>query len=213
VYIDGKYLLYFRQTLHQKEGSIDRYLRMESADLLHWSAPVLIKEGTHLKLVCPSVLYKDGYFHLYNVHVDATSGTSKLERCVSSNGFFDGNETVEIHHAPEGKMLWHIDIVDSGEGILNGLFTYSYGMQVIGSTLHYAQSDDGGLTWSVLGKVNIAPESFFKMIYRATMVQKSDKQWNIYYSACSKKDDWHTCIIENFEPEKHLTDRLIEYPV
>ncbi|MCX5852799.1 MAG: hypothetical protein NT072_12245 [Deltaproteobacteria bacterium] len=200
IYAHDVYWLYYRESIHRDNINIDRIYRIESEDLQRWTVPALLFETPFGEVISPSIIgYKD-YYHIY--YVCFINSNSCLKRCVSCNGNFENEEILHVKGMPQGRMLWHIDVVDDGD-LLRGLFVLSSGYSGLNCDLFYAESNDGGNHWIIKNKVFILEnqEKYFKMIYASSMVKDNAGSWCLFFSAKTRHDSWHTFLIRHFDPE------------
>jgi len=203
IYAHDVYWLYYRETIHRDTMNVDRIYRIESEDLRQWTVPALLFETPLNEVMSPSVIrYKDTY-HIY--YVCCINSNSCLKRCMSCNGSFENEEILHVKGIPQGRMLWHIAIVEDGD-LLKGLFVLSTGAIGRNSDLFYAESNDGGNHWIIRKKIFILSnqEKYFNMIYASSMVKDDAGSWCLFFSAATRHGSWHTFLIRNFDLERNL---------
>ncbi len=200
IYAHDVYWVYYRESIHKDNLNADRIYRIESKDLQEWTCPALLYETPLDEVISPSILLYSDIYHIY--YVCLINNNSYLKRCVSCNGSFENEEILDVKGIPEGRMLWHIDVIADGD-LLRGLFVLSTGAEGANSDLFYAESSDGGNCWSIKNKVFIVEEQekYFKMIYRSSMVKDDTGKWHLYFSAKTRHESWHIFLMRNFNPE------------
>lgn len=198
VFHEGMLWVFYRETVrsevaakHPNENAI--YLK-KSADGVRWSAaPVkVLSEKTGTQLLSPAVIHDGNLFLLWTV--EAQGDKLRLMRRTSSNAVnWNPPEPCEIVGLDNGRHPWHIDVICEEDRLSAVLISYlgprhSGGE---GSRIHYAYSEDKGLTWYVNGfLLEQAYEFESKLQYRGSLqlLDEERKVYGLWYSAASLAD-------------------------
>ena len=197
VFCQNELWLFYRETMRSKEPSKtpdeNTIYLMKSADGIRWSTPIrVLSEKTGTQLLSPAVIYDGSLFAMWTVEVRGHN--LRLMRRTSSNAVnWDPPAPCEIAGLDKGRHPWHIDVIREKDRLSAMLVSYlgpgySGGE---GSRIHYAYSEDKGLTWSVNGFLfEQAYEFESKLQYRGSLqlLDEERKVYGLWYSAASLAD-------------------------
>lgn len=192
-----KLWLFYRETLRGKSPSKipneNTIYLMKSADGIHWSAPIsVLSEKTRTQLLSPAAIHDGSLFVMWTVEVQG--GKLELMRRASSDAVnWDPPQPCEIIGLDKGRHPWHIDVIREKDRLSAVLISY-LGLSRSGgegSRIHYAWSEDQGLTWSVDGFLFEQIYEFESQLQYRGSLQLLDEERKIYglwYSAASLAD-------------------------
>jgi hypothetical protein len=194
----GEYHIIYRESLFKNSIGSDRLYLINSPDLIKWSKPTLLAEAEEGLLTCPSVVEHNGKRTMFHVAYPK-NGEILLQRRDLLSASLGSAQQVELKGMPEGRVLWHIDIVPEGEKLL-GLFTLSTGGGGQNTKLYYAQSTDGGASFEILHPIRLCSneDKYFLSVYRASMYKGARGSWQAYVSARTAKHTWHIYYLPDF---------------
>lgn len=194
---DDRLWLFYRETLRSKRpaDSPDRNKihLMHSSDGLRWSVPIEILDDTvGAALMSPAVIHDGARFVLWTVELH--SGQFTLMRRTSSDALsWSAPQPARILGLDNARHPWHIDVIRDTGRLSAILVTFdgpghSGGS---GSRIHYAYSEDAGLTWFASGFLLDQLYQFeSKLQYRATLLRLDDHShdYHLWYGASSTTD-------------------------
>jgi hypothetical protein len=193
----GEYHIIYRESLFNNGVGTDRLYIINSPDLINWSKPVILAESEEGLLTCPSVVEHNGKRTMFHV-VYPKNGNIIMQRRDLLSDSLGSAQKVELKGMPEGRMLWHMDIVPDGEKLL-GLFTLVTGGGGKNPKLYYAQSTDGGTSFTILQPIRLCSneDEYFLSVYRASMYKDTQGNWQAYVSVRTAKYTWHIYHLPN----------------
>ena len=203
IYDDGRIVLYYRLCEMEKTPKTDDIF-IKTYSEKNWSERKAVLSFQKDKCLSQSVVIINGHYEMYYVEMNQEWG-SKLKRLKSDSYLFDSNimDEVRINGMPEGRMLWHIDVVLDGEALM-GLFALSTAKGGVDCRLYYGYSKDFGYTWEIVEPIETSiHEKWIKRIYRSSMV-KVGGLWNIYISVCTPGDCWFVLLLEKQIGRAHV---------
>jgi hypothetical protein len=166
---------------------------MKSANGVQWSAPVeILSEKTGTQLLSPAVIHEGINFTMWTVEVHG--GELKLMRRTSRDAVsWNAPEECRILGLEKGRHAWHIDVIQEKDRLSAALVSY-VGLGSSGGTgsrIHYAYSEDDGLTWFASGFLFEQVYEFESQLqYRASLRMSNEqrKEYELWYSAASLAD-------------------------
>jgi len=214
---DGKLWLFYRETLRskapKKEPNENTIYLTKSADGMNWSKPVrVLSEKTGRQLLSPAVIHDGSRFVMWTV--EARDEKLRLIRRTSLNAMnWNLPEPCDIIGLDQGRQPWHLDVIRDKDRLSALLISYlgpdhSGGE---GSRIHYAYSEDEGLTWSAGGFLFEQVYEFESQLQYRGSLQLLDKERQVYglwYSAASLRDMFSIGFLRMTRAEEGL--RLCE---
>jgi hypothetical protein len=185
----GQLWLFYRQTLRSKSPTENRIFLTKSRDGLHWSVPVtVLSDNTGRELLSPAVIDSNGFFLMWTVEICGHEFVIIRRR--SRDGVaWSAPEPCKLSGVSAPRRPWHIDVLQDGERLSATLVTCT-GRGGTDARLHYAFSDDGGLTWSTEGFLFEKVYEFEAgMQYRASLlpIEGREGEYDLWYSVgCSR---------------------------
>jgi hypothetical protein len=208
---DNQLWLFYR--LSNSSTNVTVVKLQTSGDGVTWSVPsdvITVDTGTG-KLASPAVIYRGSQFEMYYTK-DPGTGTAKLCRRTSADGYTWGAEIELTCGAFQSGYLWHVDVIEN-HGRLEGIFQSAIAAGGDG-LLQFAYSEDGGATWTV--KTPFMQPTYtweHERHYRATFTPipgRSD-MYDMWYSGRSEliggSHRWNTAYL----PVKLVNNQL--YPI
>lgn len=185
----GYLWLFYRQTLRSKTPTENRIFLMKTSDGVHWSGPrLLFSDNTGRELLSPAVIYTDGLFLMWTVEI--CSDDFVIVCRTSREGFeWSAPELCKLSGLSAPRHAWHIDVLQEGDR-LSALLVSSVGKGGKDSRLHYAYSEDRGLTWTTDGFLFEKVYEFEAGAqYRASLLPREEcpGEYDLWYSAGSSK--------------------------
>jgi hypothetical protein len=183
--------LFYRSTRRSKTPreipDENKIYLMKSADGVHWSQPSeILSEKTRSQLMSPAVIHDGTQFVMWTIEIHGDE--FQLIRRTSSNGFAWSVPTIgTVVGLEAGRYPWHIDVIPE-EDRLSAVLVSCLGPSGIGSRIHYAYSEDLGLTWRA---GNFLFEQIYEfeanVQYRASLrkTTQDPQSYELWYSACS----------------------------
>lgn len=197
IFHQDKLWLFYRETLRSKAPSKTSHENtiyvMKSADGIYWSAPIrVLSEKSGTQLLSPAVIHNGSHFVMWAVEVQGDK-LGLMRRTSSDSMNWGPPEPCEIIGLHKGRHPWHIDVIREKDRLSAVLISYlgpdhSGGE---GSRIHYACSQDEGLTWSVNGFLfDQAYEFESKLQYRGSLqlLDEERQVYGLWYSAASLAD-------------------------
>lgn len=202
--------LFYRETLRssrpRKAPDANKIYVLKSADGIRWSAPVeVLSDQTGRQLLSPSVVHDGRCFAMWTIELDG--GELKVVRRSSSNGLaWSAPEVANVVGLVQGRQPWHIDVLREQDR-LSAILVSCAGLGGRCSRIHYAYSEDCGLTWFAGGfLLDQAYEFESKIQYRASL-QKLDErqqQYELWYSAANLADMFSIAYLRLVRTENNM---------
>src|SRR5262249_36993947 len=159
-------------------------------DGIRWSSPTkILSDNQGRELLSPAVLHDGSSFLMWTVEIH-NSQLVFVGR--TSSDAINWSEPIQCNVAglAQNRHLWHLDVIAEQDRLSAILVSY-VGLGASGGTgsrLHYAYSEDHGLTWiahNFLLEQVFAFES--KLQYRASLLASPYRpgEYDLYYSAAS----------------------------
>lgn len=196
VFYANQLWLYYRETMRSAEPREQRIKLTKSSDGVNWSTPVevlLNNQGISDALLSPTVIHKDGLFQMWLI-----DGYDNLVKTTSPNGTSWGPlEPCETIGMPSDRGHWHIDVTIN-EGRLDMLANTSSGSSGVDGRLHYAYSEDDGLTWNIQAPFIERIYDFEQgRHYRGTIrpVKGNPSLYEIWYSSLSGENRYRVAYL------------------
>lgn len=194
VFHENQLWLFYRETRKSKEAKkaaeTNIIYLMKSRDGVEWSRPMeVLRDNTGKGLLSPAVIHDGNSFQMWTVDLDEV--ILKLVRRSSPDGVrWNARETAKLAGLDAGRQPWHIDVIRE-EGRLSAALVSCTGLGGSGTRIHYAHSEDDGLTWLAEGfLLEQAYEFEANLQYRASFIKgdESDSEYKLWYSAMSHSD-------------------------
>lgn len=210
----GYLWLFFRQTLRSKPPTENRIFLMKTSDGVHWSVPqLLLSDSTGRELLSPAVIYTDGLFLMWTVEICSEEFTIVRRR--SRNGSdWSVPELCKVSGLSAPRHAWHIDVLQEGDR-LSALLVSCVGKGGADSRLHYAYSEDRGLTWSAGGFLFDKVYEFEEGAqYRASLLPRVGcrGEYDLWYSAGSSRLLFSIAYVRVVREENRLLPLQINAP-
>ncbi|GAC1683921.1 MAG: hypothetical protein PVS2B2_23050 [Candidatus Acidiferrum sp.] len=183
--------LFYRLTLRDKTPGKtpdeNKIFLTKSADGSRWSAPrEVLSEKMGAQLLSPAVVHDGIHFVMWTIEIRGND--LKLMRRNSKDGLTWSAPTIcSVLGLENGRLPWHIDIIQEKERF-SAMLVSCTGQGGSGARIHYAHSEDHGLTWFAEGFLFEQIYEFeANLQYRASF-RKIDEYLHVYelwYSACS----------------------------
>lgn len=181
----GHLWLFYRQTIRSKTPREDSLFLMKSADGVRWSAPAeILCDKTGRELLSPAVIHDGAEFLMWTVEL---SGEEFLiMRRSSPNGVaWSAPGICKLKGLEAPRHAWHIDVIQDN-GRLSAALVSCIGKGGGQSRIHYAQSDDHGLSWATDGFLFDRAYEFESGVqYRGSLLgrEKEPGSYDLWYSA------------------------------
>lgn len=162
---------------------------MNSTDGVRWSVPVeVLNDNTGRQLLSPAVIHTGHRFLMWTVEV--CSGECILVRRTSQ----DGLEWSEPQGCTLGGLVkprhpWHVDVIQESDR-LSALLVSCTGYGGANSRIHYAYSEDQGLSWATEGFLLDQVYEFEAGVqYRGSLLKREGQpgEYDLWYSAASSR--------------------------
>lgn len=185
----GELWLFYRETVRSKIPNENKICLMKSADGVRWSVPLeVLSENNGSELLSPTVVYDGSQFLMWTVEI--LNGEFKIMRRYSQDGVKWGaplRGSMTGLHAP--RHVWHIDVIQDYER-LSAVLVSCVGLGGSESRIHYAYSEDQGLSWSTDGFMFERTYEFEADVqYRGCLGKREEQPWayDLWYSAGSTR--------------------------
>lgn len=182
---EDKLTLIYRRCDRRPEGKIDQLFWMESADGIHWTAPILLAEALGDQLISPAVDAKEK--NLFCVEADpAVDSQVVYYHC--RDGQLGEKHGCEVCGLPEGWFVWHMDVKHFRDGTLHGLFMLrkKHTRQIISRLALFTWD---GACWRWDRDVVWTPEEakHIQFVYKSTFAEEG----KLLCSACDVKNRYY----------------------
>ena len=189
VYHAGTLYLFYRDFA----GDTEHILLRTSTDGVTWSAPTTIITTTATggaRRMSPSVVRAgDGTWLMW--YVNAGANPNQVEYVTASDpaGTWSA-PTAATASDPEGRDIWHLDVVADGTGYKAVVTTCTSGTSGTAGRMLLASSADGA-TWSLSGAVLTPTGSGWdgSIVYRGSPVYEQSR-WRCWYSGMATTNAW-----------------------
>jgi hypothetical protein len=196
VFCRGQLFLFYRLTLRsiapRETPSVNKLYLMKSVDGIGWSGPVeILADNAGAELLSPAVVYDGTSFLMWTV--ENIAGQLKVMRRSSSDALhWSAPTSASVRGLVGGRFPWHIDAIQDEDG-LSAVLVSCTALGGSQSRIHYAHSEDLGLTWVAGGFLfEQAYEFESKIQYRATLralqTAGGDREYELWYSSASLSD-------------------------
>jgi hypothetical protein len=194
VFHENQLWLFYRQTVKStmpvKPTETNKVYLQKSLDGVRWSPPVeVLSDTTGRQLLSPAVIHNGRQFMMWTVEMDR--GALKLIRRSCSDGVnWNAPETGKFIGLDPGRQPWHLDVLAESNR-LSAVLVSCTGLGGSGTRIHYAYSEDDGLSWFANGfLLQQAYEFEANLQYRATLCKLDDRgsEYALWYSASSLTD-------------------------
>jgi hypothetical protein len=199
---DGELFLFYRETIRGIRAGSARdtntlYL-LRSSDGTQWTTPVaVLHDSSGKQLLSPAVVHQERRFLMWTI--EANQGVLNVVRRTSSDAVNWGSEQpISVLGLPKERQPWHIDVLPERDR-LSAILVSCTGPGGVGSRMHYAHSDDGGLTWFADDfLIEQAYEFESKLQYRASLqkIDENQNRYGLWYSAASHSDVFYIAYLE-----------------
>jgi hypothetical protein len=181
--------LFYRQTIRSKTPNENRLFLMKSTDGVRWSAPVeVLRDKTGRELLSPAVIHDGRQFLMWTVEV--CDEEFAIVRRSSPNGVeWSVPEVCKLTGLEMPRHAWHIDVIQESAR-LSAVFVSCVGKGGSKSRIHYAYSEDQGLSWSTEGFLfEQAYEFEAEVQYRGSLLAREGHPgvYDLWYSAGSSR--------------------------
>ena len=189
LYHDNELWLYYRERLLSKQPSSEpdeiKLLLIRSSDGVHWSEPVeVLGEKAGLQLLSPAVIHDGDTFWMWTIETH-DKGLRPVRRQSRDGSYWSAHDMCAVIGLEPGRELWHIDVIEENDR-LSAILVSCTGQGGKGGRIHYAHSQDKGLTWSVGGFLLEQAYAFEAFIqYRASLrkVDDQSQEYELWFSA------------------------------
>jgi len=182
--------LFYRQTIRSKTPNENRLFHLKSRDGVRWSDPVeILFDKTGRELLSPAVIHDGRQFLMWTVEICGTE--FKIVRRNSPNGVeWSAPVVCKLTGLEIPRHAWHIDVIRESERLSAALVS-CVGKGGAKSRIHYAFSEDQGLSWAIEGFMFDQIHEFEAAAqYRGSMLRREDQPatYDLWYSAeCSRQ--------------------------
>jgi hypothetical protein len=147
VFHQGCLWMFYRQTIRSKTPNENRLFLMKSWDGLRWSSPVeVLSDNTGRELLSPAAIHDGHEFVMWTVEIIGVP--FEIVRRTSVDGVTWGAPAkCKVTGLEAPRHPWHIDVIQES-GRLSAVLVSCIGQGGSKSRIHYAFSEDGGLSWS-----------------------------------------------------------------
>jgi len=182
---------------------------LKSEDGVHWRPPVQVLEDSAGRgLLAPAVIHDGQCFQMWTVELEG--GALKLVRRSSTDGVgWTARRTGRVIGLDAGRQPWHIDVIAERDRLSAALVSCT-GLGGSGTRLHYAHSEDGGLTWATQGSMLEQVYEFeANLQYRASLRKVDDdtSEYELWYSASSVTDVFSIAYVRLARVKNRLVPR------
>lgn len=197
VWHNGLYHVYYRECLLKSGPFITKIWETSSVDLINWSSPQQLLES-RASFICPALVDESGELFVFYIKVE--NQTSFLHRCRKTENGFADDKQLTVNDVPDGRFLWHIDIMPYHDMYL-GLMTLSSDLDGSNSRLYSAVSHDKGLTWCIVKEIQLFENQhdMFSNIYKSALVETNDGRLDLYTCGQTKKQAWYTYVVPDID--------------
>jgi len=182
--------LYYRQTLRSKNPHENRLFLLKSRDGVRWSDPVeVLCDKAGRELLSPAVIFDGRQFLMWTVEICDT--TFMIVRRSSPNGVeWSAPLVCKLTGLEMPRHVWHIDVMQESERF-SAVVVSCVGKGGGKSRIHYAYSEDQGLSWTTEGFLFDQIYEFEAEVqYRGSLLRREGQPWayDLWYSAaCSRQ--------------------------
>jgi hypothetical protein len=188
-YLDHLWLFY-RQTIRSKTPNENRLFLLKTRDGVRWSDPVeVLCDKTGRELLSPAVIHDGRHFLMWTVEI--CDAEFMIVRRSSPNGVEWSAPVIgELIGLETPRHPWHIDVIQES-GRLSAALVSCVGRGGSKSRIHYAYSEDQGLSWATEGFLFDQIYEFEAEVqYRGSLLQREGQHgaYDLWYSAaCSRQ--------------------------
>lgn len=189
LYHENQLWLFYRERLLSKDPTKVpdeiKLLLIKSADGVQWSEPVeVLSEKAGAQLLSPAVIHDGHCFWMWTIETQA-GGLIPMRRSSRNGSKWSPPVMCDVIGLEPGRELWHIDVIEENDR-LSAILVSCTGQGGKGGRIHYAHSEDQGLTWIVGGfllEQAYAFEAFLQ--YRASLrkVDDQSQEYELWFSA------------------------------
>jgi hypothetical protein len=198
--------LFYRETVRSQSPNENTIFLVKSSDGVRWSAPIeILQEKSGAELLSPAVCFDRDHFAMWTIEI--LGGELKLMRRTSLDGLIWGAPVLAtVMGLEKGRHPWHIDVIQE-EDRLSALLVSCTGLGGRGARIHYAFSEDHGLTWSAGG---ILLQQIYEFEantqYRATFRRLGGTPaiYEVWYSASSSTNMFSIAYLKLARTENSL---------
>jgi len=187
---DDHLWLFYRQTIRSKTPNENRLLLLKSRDGVRWSSPVeVLCDKTGRELLSPAVIH-DGYqFLMWTVEI--CDEKFMLVRRSSFDGVvWSAPVECNLTGLETPRHAWHFDVLQESER-LSAVLVSCVGKGGGKSRIHYAYSENQGLSWATEGFLfEQAYEFEAEVQYRGSLLRREGQTsaYDLWYSAGSSRN-------------------------
>jgi hypothetical protein len=182
--------LFYRQTIRSKSPNENRLFLLKSKDGVRWPDPVeILFDKTGRELLSPAVIHDGHQFLMWTVEICDAEFT--IVRRSSPTGVEWSAPTVcNLTGLEMPRHAWHIDVLQES-GRLSAALVSCVGKGGAQSRIHYAFSEDQGLSWATEGFMFDQIYEFeAESQYRGSLLLRKGQpgEYDLWYSAaCSRQ--------------------------
>jgi len=189
VFHHGCLWLFYRQTVRSKTPHENKLFLIKSRDGVRWSQPVeALSDDTGRELLSPAVIHDGHQFLSWTVEI-ADAQFVIVRRSSLDGVTWSSAEKCKVTGLEAPRHPWHIDVTPES-GRLSAVLVSCIGRGGGKSRIHYAFSDDQGLSWSTQGfLLDQCYEFEADVQYRGSLLPSQERagEYDLWYSAsCSR---------------------------
>ncbi|MEM3537810.1 MAG: hypothetical protein QXG30_05000 [Candidatus Korarchaeum sp.] len=193
----GELWIFFRWSY----GLEERIYAKSSRDGISWSDEVKVLETSSESLLSPSVVVENGTLRMWYIDNRPNPNVLKMRTSRAPEGPWSEPTVCDVDGVPEGRELWHLDVVRVSGGYDSFIVLINKGRGLREAELYFATSKDG-VKWR-LSEIPILMPSVSDwdnyLIYRSSALLlregeeggTSFRKYALWYSACNKDKEWH----------------------
>lgn len=210
VFHENQLWLFYRETQKSrasgKNGDTNIIYLMKSEDGVQWSRPQeVLRESMGKGLLSPAVIHDGDCFQMWTVDFDGLE--LKVMRRSSADGMnWNGTETAKLVGLDACRRPWHIDVIREKDRLSAALVSCT-GLGGSQTRIHYAHSEDDGLTWFTGGfLLDQVYEFEANLQYRASLLRGRDgtAEYDLWYSASGLTDVFSIAYVKLIRLENKL---------
>lgn len=190
LFYGGELWLFYRQTLRSTTPTQNKIFVLRSGDGTSWSSPVqVLSDDTGREVLSPAVIHDGRQFVMWTVEI--CDEQFLIVRRTSPNGLeWTAPSKCLLAGLQEPRHAWHIDVTQESDR-LSAVLISCMGKGGAKSRIHYAHSEDQGLSWSTNGFWFEQAYQFEAAVqYRGSLLKRTDNshEYDLWYSAACARN-------------------------
>jgi hypothetical protein len=189
--------LFYRQTIRSKTPTENRLFLLKSCDGVRWSDPAeVLCDKTGRELLSPAVIHNGRQFLMWTVEICDTE--FMIVRRSSLNALeWSDPVACALTGLEMPRHAWHIDVIQERERLSAALVS-CVGRGGAKSRIHYAYSEDQGLSWTTEGFLFDQIYEFEAEVqYRGSLLRREGQPgaYDFWYSAAGNRQLWSIAYV------------------